>query len=148
MNSKKQIKLNGRHSDKHFIIDESDLNVVSKYKWYLRGDGYVAANIKRKTVYIHRFIMDAPKGISIDHKDRDKLNNSKENLRMCAHSENMDYYAKSKGRKGSIKKQVSKNSVYWYGEVRSNHQRYITTTCETEEQAKGALKQLIKDFNL
>lgn len=39
-------------------------------------------------VYLHRWIMNAPKNIVVDHKDHDPLNNTKDNLRLCHHRDN------------------------------------------------------------
>lgn len=38
--------------------------------------------------WLHRFIMQAPKGLEVDHINRDKLDNRRVNLRLCTHAEN------------------------------------------------------------
>jgi hypothetical protein len=56
---------------------------------------YCAGNLpldagKRKTVRLHRWIMDAPDGMEVDHRDaEDTLNNRRDNLRIVTRSENM-----------------------------------------------------------
>lgn len=42
---------------------------------------YVLAIISRKTVYLHRFIMEPGPGELVDHKYHDTLNNTRESLR-------------------------------------------------------------------
>lgn len=65
-------------------IDLEDVEKVKNYKWYKRSDGYISAEKVRtsnKATKLHRFIMDYPDNM-IDHIDRDKLNNRKDNLRI------------------------------------------------------------------
>lgn len=37
---------------------------------------------------MHRLVMNAPDGVEIDHKEGDKLNNQKSNLRFCTTTQN------------------------------------------------------------
>jgi hypothetical protein len=37
---------------------------------------------------MHRLILNAPKGLEVDHKDFNGLNNTRENIRLCTRSEN------------------------------------------------------------
>lgn len=75
-------------SNGSFYISECDLEKVMKYKWYIsKTNGYVRRTTNDKT-YLHRFLMEAKDGEKVDHKDRNKLNNTRENLRKCTSSEN------------------------------------------------------------
>lgn len=56
-------------------------------KWYAVRFVTVSRN-RRKTVYMHRFLMDAPKGKVVDHLDGNSLNNCRENLRISTWKEN------------------------------------------------------------
>ena len=56
--------------------------------------GYLAVDINKKTEKVHRlvayaFLGERPEGLQIDHQDRDKTNNSADNLRYVTGSENM-----------------------------------------------------------
>ena len=78
------------------IVDDSDYEELSKYKWYancIKGTYYAVHTINKKSgcnikILMHRFILNAKKGIIIDHINRDTLNNSRSNLRECNHKEN------------------------------------------------------------
>ena len=83
-----------------FISDE-DFERVSGYKWfaffapsYSGGGKFVAArnvpkpNGKQQHLYLHRFIMNAPQGLIVDHIDGNPLNNKRENLRLATVAEN------------------------------------------------------------
>ena len=132
--------LSGRHTDKYALIDQSDYDALSKYRWHYH-DGYATANINGTSVYMHRMVANTPQGMHTDHINHDKLDNRKENLRVVTRFENMQ---NRKLGNGCVKRLPVNGYVYWIGEVRINGQRIYTVTCKTEEQAKGALKQLIK----
>lgn len=42
-----------------------------------------------KKIYLHRFLMDSPEGLIVDHINHQTLDNRRENLRVVTHSENM-----------------------------------------------------------
>jgi len=69
-------------------ISPQDLDEVMEHKWRLRGDGYVDATINRKCVLLHRFILKTIDGIEIDHINRDRTDNRRENLRESTRFEN------------------------------------------------------------
>lgn len=74
------------------IIDEDDFERVSEFKWhYQKKSGYAAARptYKGKSFYLHRFIMRAKKGEQVDHRNGNKLDNCKENLRFSTQSQNL-----------------------------------------------------------
>lgn len=66
------------------IVDDEDYARVSGFKWYLHGcgfHGYYARTACRKLM--HRFIISPPNGLPVDHKNGDKPDNRKSNLRVC-----------------------------------------------------------------
>lgn len=80
------------------IVDEEDLAELLKFKWYLSSTGY-ACNLEyvkgsgkkeQKTVSrsMHRVIMKAPKGVQVDHINGNRLDNRRENLRLCSLAQN------------------------------------------------------------
>lgn len=78
-------------------IDTEDFEKCKKYTWCVSKTGYAVANIKGKVTKMHRYILDErnPKKI-IDHINRNKLDNRKENLRYCTQKENSRNTSKSK----------------------------------------------------
>lgn len=74
------------------IIDEQDLELVTQYKWQCTIHGYASSAIpgqKKKKQYMHRLIMDADDGEFVDHINHNKLDNRRENLRICSRAENV-----------------------------------------------------------
>lgn len=77
------------YTDKNeeFYFDLSDFEMVKKYTWYKRNDSGYIYNMKNR-IYLHRFIMNCKDEEIIDHINRNKLDNRKENLRVCTISKN------------------------------------------------------------
>lgn len=71
------------------IIDIDDVESVSNNKWTLYKNGYPGARINGKLIYLHNFIIrDVRKPYEIDHINRNRLDNRKENLRICTRQQN------------------------------------------------------------
>ncbi|MFW6016554.1 MAG: hypothetical protein ACOCRK_08950 [bacterium] len=69
-------------------IDLEDVDKIKKYKWYLLSNGYVASGCGSNCILLHRFVMDCPNNMYIDHQDLNPLNNQKRNLNICTNKEN------------------------------------------------------------
>lgn len=83
--------------NKEVLVDDMDYDFINfLYDLYVDKNGYVVTKIKVKnmgvtTGQLHRVIMQPPNGkfIHVDHRDGNKLNNTRSNLRICKHEENM-----------------------------------------------------------
>lgn len=78
---------------KFTIIDQSDYELVSKYKWYAhkgkRGGWYAYNKSGPRIIQMHRLIMGlTDKSLLVDHKDHDPLNNRRDNLRIATLAQN------------------------------------------------------------
>jgi hypothetical protein len=69
------------------IVDDDDFESLNIYNWQY-CNGYARGFIKGKWIKMHNFIMGFKTGKIIDHKDMNKLNNQKNNLRFCTTSQN------------------------------------------------------------
>ena len=93
---------------KFAIVDDEDYDFLMKRKWYVNksptksGDcwyahhQYIDKSIKNKKgkpkqvlVLMHRLIINAPKGVQVDHINGDGLDNRKLNLRLCDNKQNL-----------------------------------------------------------
>jgi hypothetical protein len=68
------------------LIDDEDYVLISQYNWYY-NDGYAKAYHKGKRLRMHRIILNAKKQ-QVDHRNRNRLDNRKCNLRLCTLKEN------------------------------------------------------------
>jgi hypothetical protein len=76
------------------LVDDEDFEYLNQFNWCFNiKDGAVAHTPKSghngKIMKMYKIIMNAPKKMEVDHINGDKLDNRKENLRVCTHSENM-----------------------------------------------------------
>ena len=101
------------------LIDIEDVDKVKIYKWSLNGRGYVMCRINGKRISLHRFIMNCPENMVVDHINHNKLDNRKCNLRICTQSQNTMNKRKQSNNTSEY------TGVYWY-KARSKWRVYIT----------------------
>ena len=95
------------------IISACDAERVRAHKWYkngTRGGPYFAYKTpapERKNILLHRFIVDCPSGMHVDHANGNTLDNRRSNLRICDHAENM------RNRSKQINSSSGLKGVYW-----------------------------------
>jgi hypothetical protein len=78
----------------HTYIDEEDFDTVMRYKWRIlkkSNTSYVHTGRLDNHIFLHRLITKAPKGVLVDHIDKNGLNNCKNNLRLCDTRQNVCY---------------------------------------------------------
>ena len=78
------------------ILDQQDYYRLGNFKWHVTGTNsrfYAVRSIKvdnthTTRMYLHREIMNAPKGLVVDHKDGNSFDNRRANLRLATRSQN------------------------------------------------------------
>ena len=74
---------------KEVKFSNEDLPNISKYRWYIDTLGYATTTVKGKNVRMHRFLIsEIPDKMVVDHINRNKLDNRRENLRVVTQQEN------------------------------------------------------------
>jgi hypothetical protein len=77
----KQIPL---HGGRFALVDDEDFAALSGYRWHVDSNGYARRSVPGsvgKHAWMHRSLLPLPSGQLVDHKNRDKLDNRRENLR-------------------------------------------------------------------
>ncbi len=90
----KKIKL---PQNKYILVDNEDYELLNKHKWFLTTNGYVwrhqtkeeYGDLPRKNIFFARELLNAKKGETVDHINQNKLDNRKENLRICTMQQNL-----------------------------------------------------------
>ena len=74
------------------LVSDEDFDFLNALKWHKSHFGYACHSGKTGKIVMHRVIYERAFGPmikeNIDHKDRNRLNNQRENLREANHSEN------------------------------------------------------------
>ena len=73
------------------LVDARDYKQLSRYKWsacLCSRQYYVRRNDKTRGIWMHREIMQPPKGMVVDHIYANGMNNCRCNLRVCTPLEN------------------------------------------------------------
>ena len=75
--------------DEYFLFDTEDYEKIKNTSWCKNGGGYATGGIVGQgVVLIHRFLMNCPKDMQVDHINHNKLDNRKCNLRICTPAQN------------------------------------------------------------
>lgn len=80
-------------------IDLDDLALVIDRPWFKHPGGYAS----NRHGLLHRALLKPPKGMEVDHINRDKLDNRRSNLRVCKPSNNQHNRPGVKGSKSGFK---------------------------------------------
>lgn len=82
------------------LVSEIDFEFLNSKKWWI-SNGYAISWDKREKM--HRLILKAKNGEIVDHIDRNKLNNTRENLRIVNKEENVHNQKKRTNTKNNYK---------------------------------------------
>lgn len=81
----RKLRLSGKNSDAFALVSDEDYERLVRVKWYLHRDGYVSNGHEA----LHRAVFGGEaKGWHVDHINRNKLDNRRENLRLCTNAQN------------------------------------------------------------
>lgn len=120
------------------IIDKEDVSKVKEYKWYENiSDGYVVAVVNDKNVKLHNFLMKTHEKEMIDHKNRNKFDNRRNNLRHATRIENsINKGIQTNNTSGVVGVSWHKQHQKWYAYITVNKKRISLGLFEDLEKAK------------
>lgn len=80
---------------KYALVDDTDYSYLSQFTWsacqYKKGYTFYAVRRDASTgrlISMHRALLGYPRGVRIDHRDGNGLNNQRENIRQATASQN------------------------------------------------------------
>lgn len=125
------------NSDEVMICDAEDYEKLSKYNWRLNNGRAIAFGGKRGVyVYAHRIVMNAPNGMTVDHKNHNQLDNRKDSLRLCTHYNNtLNRRAPKNNTSGYKGVSFSKERNLWECYITNNGKRINLGRHETALEA-------------
>lgn len=143
-------------------FDESDYDLISKYKWAVNGRPdhlYVQSTkyygkrkygaIRCEITLMHRLLMGMEKfsGI-VDHIDGNGLNNKRENLRIVTHQQNMcNRKADKMGASGLKGVYWVKNIKKWEARISHNKKQVIGGYFLTKKEAAIKYNELATQYH-
>lgn len=98
------------------LVDDEDYAELSKFKWHAQRHKYTFYAARsaytptgKQHVSMHRAILAAERGIQVDHRDGNGLNNCRSNLRLATRVQNLCAF-----RGGRINKTSKYRGVYFH----------------------------------
>jgi hypothetical protein len=143
------------------IVDEEDYERVAAHKWCAavehRADGSERVYVQRSarkhgrgqvTEKLHRFIINAPDGLQVDHINGNPLDNRRENMRLCTTSENTRNQRAGMGGISAFKGVCyHKASAKWLAYIKVNaKQKHLGQFADETDAARAYDAAAIKHF--
>lgn len=134
------------HLDKGLfaLVDSEDYERLSKYKWYAKKGPttYYAVRNSKNPPYIirmHREILGTKQEMETDHRNHAGLDNRKQNLRECTHTQNQQNRRPNRN-SSSRHKGVSwdRRAKLWKVQIRHNKKKLYLGCFKDEEDAAKA----------
>jgi len=135
---------------KFAIVDPEDFDELCQYKWTAAKSPntfYAVRSVQGRQIRMHRLITSAPKGLVVDHRNHNGLDNRKENLRLCTRPENARNQRPQTGRSSKYKGVCwHKNQKKWTARVYSNGVTYHLGSFNSEIQAAKAYDKKAREL--
>jgi hypothetical protein len=130
------------------LVDDDDFEYLNQFKWhvaivrnkYIYAIKVIKKDGKYKRIKLTNFLLNPPDGYVVDHKDRNTLNNTRENLRICLPKENGRNISKTLKNTTSIYKGVvyHKGNKSWEARIKIDGKRIYLGNFKNEEDAAMA----------
>ena len=122
-------------------VDFDDLGRVLAHTWSRCSPkrsktSYAITRVDGRTVYMHRFVLDPPLGVEVDHVNGDGLDNRRANLRPATRSQNMRAI-----RKGLSRGVTQSRSGRFTAAIYQDNRKFHLGTYDTYEEASAAYKK-------
>ena len=146
----KKIYLSGKHGRNKFaLVDNEDFEWLSQHRWHLMSSGYAARAIplrgKLKFILMHRLIMATKRGFEVDHKDMNKLNNQKLNLRNVTPAQNKTLRPKLKSNTSGFQGVVFAQNK-WRAQISVNEKCLFLGQYQAKIEAALAYNEAAKNY--
>ncbi len=128
------------------IVDDEDFERLAQWRWFINNDGYAMRNLSKKGyVFMHHEVIGRVCGKQTDHKNGNRLDNRRSNLRNATQSQNSRNTATRKDNKLGIKG-VSIHRGRYRARIFNNGKRITLGRFKTPQEAKAAYDKAATDL--
>lgn len=153
-----EVPLNSKKYPGHplrvIVVNQCD---VAGFNWqplpnpvliYARGYVLGSGSKGKRNVFLHRLIMDAPKGVIVDHIDGNTLDCRKQNLRLCTQTENSQNRRAHRGSSSQYRGVTWDKSVgLWKATIRCNNKKVHIGYYSTEVSAALEYDEMARELD-
>lgn len=144
---------------KFTLVDDEDFEWLNSFKWqhsHSTGNprGYAKRNLNYKVegvwkstvIYLHRFLMNPPPNLQVDHINGDKLDNRRDNLRLVSQRENLINKPKRSDSRNRYKGISTRPSGTFYANIKVHGKYIYLGTYTTAEEAARAYDEAARKY--
>lgn len=133
------------------LVDTADFDEIVKHKWsiYPRKGAYYypEAFINNKQIFLHRYLLDCPKNLVVDHINGNTLDNRRTNLRIVSHEYNcFNLHRNTRNTSGHRGISYVQKENRWKVKCRFNKTDYYIGRYKTLEEAIEARNYAYQDI--
>lgn len=138
------------------LIDPEDYERVSAFKWHAfqpsSGRVWYARTLlyegRQRPLFMHRLILEAPKGSQVDHRNQDGLDNRRNNLRFATHSQNQWNRGKTRENSSGFKGvTATRNKQKWQAIIKRRGQAFYLGSFSDPAEAARAYDQKAREVD-
>lgn len=123
-----------------FLFDLEDLSVIESRSWYVDKDGYLTSSYYYygvlRIVRFHRIVAHPKPGQRVDHRNKNRADNRKQNLRCCDQAENNRNRGRySTNTSGITGVTFDKKREKWIATIMFDHKRIFIGRYQKKEDA-------------
>lgn|SRR5699024_5424629 len=135
---------------KYAIVDKDVYEEINKYNWYCSYQGYACRKTPKKdrdkgkpsVIFMHRFILNHDGSEDVDHINNDRLDNRRENLRICERSDNLRNQQKSQNSSSKYKGVCwQRRDKKWQAYIMYNGKNKYLGYFDSEQEAAQAYNE-------
>lgn len=128
-------------NNEYTIIDSKDYDIVKNICWHKTKSGYARGHLLGKLVLLHNLILPHNNRYVIDHINGNRLDNTRNNLRIVLQQENnLNNKIYKNNHSGYTGVSFHKSSQKWCAQISYKHKQYWLGLFNTKEEAINARK--------